>query len=113
MHYPWNSPETKILALEVAEGTQVQDDQEGWRKKTGENRRGENQNNGLGDKPSDSFFVIEFLLWREQNQFVVLGITQIPVKSLTPNSFKREGAAGIVFLYLWDPSWKNNVSFLH
>jgi len=81
-----------------------------WRKKTGGNRRGEQQNNGLGDKPSDNFFSTNFLFWREQNQFV-LGITQIPLKSRTPRSFKRDELDGVEFLYWWDPSCRKNVPF--
>lgn len=43
----------------MGEGAQIQDEQEGCRKKIGENRRGENHNNGLGDKPGDNFFSVE------------------------------------------------------
>lgn len=50
-------PETSALALKVGEG--VQDEQEGCRKKPGENRQGENHSNGLGDKPTDNFFSAE------------------------------------------------------
>lgn len=43
----------------MGEGARIQDEQEGCRKKIGENRRGENHNNGLGDKPGDNFFSVE------------------------------------------------------
>lgn len=50
-------PEASAPALKVGEG--VQDEQEGCRKKPGENRQGENHSNGLGDKPTDNFFSAE------------------------------------------------------
>lgn len=60
--------------------------------------------------PVTTSFQLKVLLWREQNQFV-LCITQIPLKSPAPRSFKREGTdswhRSSVALYLWEPSCKN------
>lgn len=70
-------------------------------KKTGGKHGEEKQNPDLrlGDKSSDNFFLANFLLLGEQNQFL-LGITKIGLKALTPRSFRRGEIDGVEFLYL-------------